>query len=100
MSLFRSSLKQRTRNDQDNCAYGSHKALIEEADLVIIEGVTAARFEALEHRKPLLLLNKSPERTLSIPAVPLRDLNSFGIYWSNYIYIRITSENPVLVNIL
>lgn len=73
-------------NNINNCAYGSHKALIEEADLVITEGVTAVMFEALEYRIPVLLLNKSPERTPSLPAAWLKELKAthkrFAVYAS------------------
>jgi len=58
--------------DPDNRIYdtslGPHSALLSEADLVVTEGVTAVMFEALENRKPVLLLNQSSDRIASLPA--------------------------------
>lgn len=63
----------------NNCALGSHSKLIEEADLVVTEGITAVMFEAIEYRKPVLLLNKSEKRTASLPAMTLAELKSKSV---------------------
>ncbi|MBI1417776.1 MAG: hypothetical protein GC146_11185 [Limimaricola sp.] len=57
-----------------DATYGSHATLIAEADLVVTEGVTAVIFEALEARKPVLLLQRSRELTPSLPSWTLVDL--------------------------
>jgi hypothetical protein len=49
---------------------GPHSCHLDHADLVITEGLTAVAFEALEARKPILLLNASPCLKPSLPHVP------------------------------
>jgi hypothetical protein len=61
-----------------DASLGSHKSLLSEADVVISEGVTAVLFEALEHRKPLLLLNQDAGRTPTLPAKRFEDLLRTG----------------------
>ncbi len=51
----------------------SHADNLRLADLVITEGVTAVIFEALEYRKPVLLLNDSAMRFPSLPSVSLSE---------------------------
>lgn len=57
----------------DACS-GSHARHMAACSLVATEGLTAVMFEALERRKPVLLLNAHRARTPSLPALPLRDL--------------------------
>lgn len=69
-----------------DASLGSHSSLLENADLVISEGITAVLFEALEHRKPLLLLNEDKNRAPSLPAIRYNDLldsdKRFAVYQS------------------
>jgi len=51
-----------------DASLGSHKVYLEKADLVVTEGLTSVMFDGLEMRKPLLLLNRSPLVTPSMPA--------------------------------
>jgi hypothetical protein len=57
--------------DPDNRVYdactGSHSRYMDASDVVVTEGVTAVMFEALENRKPVLLLNASSNVTPSLP---------------------------------
>lgn len=57
-----------------DASLGSHSDLLQEADLVISEGITAVLFEALEHRTPLLLLNENESRIPSLPAMDYNEL--------------------------
>ena len=50
---------------------GSHAAAMDAAGLVVSEGLTAVFFEALERRRPVLLLNV-PGTTHALPGAPLR----------------------------
>lgn len=57
-----------------NASGDSFSRNLEDADLVITEGVTAVMIEALEYRTPVLLLNRSPDRISSMPAWRHSDL--------------------------
>lgn len=53
---------------------GSYSAALRRADLVITEGISKVVYEALEHRKPVVLLNWSTERTPSVPSVAFHEV--------------------------
>ncbi|MEO1141941.1 MAG: hypothetical protein AAFW66_06310, partial [Pseudomonadota bacterium] len=54
-----------------DATHGSHQKYLTDADLVVTEGATAVMFEALEHRKPVLFLNRDISREPSLPAIRL-----------------------------
>lgn len=51
----------------------SWSALLKSCDLVVTEGMTAVMYDALEHRVPVLLMNRSARRVPSLPAARLAD---------------------------
>ena len=51
-----------------DASLGSHKEELSRADLVLTEGLTAVMFEAMELRKPVILLRKSGRSEPSLPA--------------------------------
>ena len=51
-----------------NASALSWPRLLSDCDLVVTEGVTSVMFEALEHRKPVLLMNRCAKRVPSLPA--------------------------------
>lgn len=55
---------------------GSYRQALDEADLVITEGMTKVIYEALEHRTPVVLLNLSPDRVPAAPGVDLSRMQS------------------------
>ncbi|QFT28921.1 hypothetical protein FIV00_00330 [Labrenzia sp. THAF82] len=57
-----------------DASFGSHKTYLENADLVVTEGLTSVMFDALEGRKPVLLLNRSALVVPSMPAWSIKDL--------------------------
>ncbi|MBO6815753.1 MAG: hypothetical protein JJ891_12905 [Rhizobiaceae bacterium] len=57
-------------------SFGSHEWQIQSSDLVVTEGITAVVFEALEHRKPVLLLTPHKSRAPSLPSVYLSEAGS------------------------
>lgn len=57
-----------------NASALSWPRLLSDCDLVVTEGVTSVMFEALEHRKPVLLMNRSAKRVPSLPAWRLDEL--------------------------
>ena len=59
-----------------DASHGSHAGLIADSNLVITEGVSTVMFEALEHRKPVLLLNQHPLRTPSLPSFNAAELTT------------------------
>ncbi len=54
-----------------DATHGSHQKYLGDADLVVTEGATAVMFEALEHRKPVLFLNRDVSREPSLPSIRL-----------------------------
>ncbi|MEZ5870629.1 MAG: hypothetical protein R3D32_02060 [Nitratireductor sp.] len=70
-----------------NASADSYSRSLEEADLVVSEGVTSVMIEALEYRTPVLLLNRSKERIPSMPAARLADMagveRRFAVYASS-----------------
>ncbi len=59
-----------------NASLGSHSAYLEQADLVISGGTSAVVFEALERRKPLLILLPHAARVPALPAASVAELFS------------------------
>lgn len=55
---------------------GSYRQALNEADLIITEGMTKVIFEALEHRTPVLLLNLSSDRVPAAPGISLTGMQS------------------------
>lgn len=51
---------------EDAC-FGSHRGYLDRSDLVVTEGVTAVMFEALEARKPVLLLQPAAGHEAALP---------------------------------
>lgn len=69
-----------------NASRDSYSQSMQQADLVITEGVTAVMIEALEHRTPVLLMNRSAARIPSLPATrldQLRDGKRHAVYASS-----------------
>ena len=59
-----------------DASLGSHSAYLEQADLVISGGTSAVVFEALERRKPLLILLPHAARVPALPAASVAELFS------------------------
>lgn len=57
-----------------DASFGSHTEHLSSCDLVVTEGLTAVMFEALEWRKPLLLLNPNGHIFPSLPHLHGSDL--------------------------
>lgn len=57
-----------------NSSADSYSQNLLDADLVVTEGMTAVMLEALDYRTPVLLFNRDPARTPSMPAWRLDDL--------------------------
>ncbi|MEM6661810.1 MAG: hypothetical protein AAF666_06495 [Pseudomonadota bacterium] len=55
-------------------SYGSYSDAIDEADLVVTEGITKVIYEVIERRRPVLLANLSAYREPASPAAKLEDL--------------------------
>ena len=63
-------------NNIHDASLGAHSEELERADIIITEGLTAVMFEALERRKPLVLLRRSPLFLPSLPAWTAADLRA------------------------
>ncbi|NBB97418.1 MAG: hypothetical protein GVY34_04495 [Alphaproteobacteria bacterium] len=57
---------------------GAHSGYLADADLVVTEGLTAVMFEALEARRPVLLILPDPRAVPALPAAPLGRLAEPG----------------------
>jgi hypothetical protein len=73
-------------NVTDAC-YGSHQKYLMDCDIVVTEGISAVLFEALEARKPVILLGK-PGLSPSIPSQHLDEVHELtprsAVYWTQY----------------
>lgn len=72
-------------NVTDAC-YGSHQKYLMDCDIVVTEGISAVLFEALEARKPVILLGR-PGLAPSAPGQHLDDVDPLtprsAVYWTH-----------------
>jgi hypothetical protein len=61
-----------------DASVGKHSELLENADVVVTEGMTAVMFEALEMRRPVVLLVPDPRAIPALPAAHMAEIAGTG----------------------
>jgi hypothetical protein len=61
-----------------DASVGKHSELLENADVVVTEGMTAVMFEALEMRRPVVLMVPDPRAIPALPAARMDEIAGTG----------------------